>query len=355
VSEPAPRVLVLADSRSFHTERYVAELCRQGCETRVASLEHGTIDHYALARRGPFRTLHYSLAAAEVRRLVDEFRPHVVNPHFASGYGFLAARARRKNWPPILLNLWGSDILIVPRKTYLHRLKTRLALEAAACVVGDSEYLLSEASRIGSIRQPQVIVWGPERRFFGLRREGAHSGPLRIIVPRPHEEVYNNLFILRALAPLIESGAVVVTFPAFGGLVDRFRSAATSLIERGGLKLYEKQSRDDYMVLLAGHDVYLSAALSDSSPASLLEAMGLGLIPVVGDIPGVREWVNETSGFRFDLTRESDLRETVLRVKDSRDDLASMRQGNQERVRREATFEDGVARTVVVMKCLAGL
>ena len=26
------RVLVLADSRSFHTERYVAELRRQGCE-----------------------------------------------------------------------------------------------------------------------------------------------------------------------------------------------------------------------------------------------------------------------------------------------------------------------------------
>ena len=63
-------ILVLADSRSFHTERYVRELRRQGCHVILASLERGNIHHYTLKARGFFRQLHYIMAATEVRSLI---------------------------------------------------------------------------------------------------------------------------------------------------------------------------------------------------------------------------------------------------------------------------------------------
>ena len=346
------RVLILADSRSFHTERYAAELRQQGCQVLTASLEDGSMEHHLLRRRGPWRALHYPLAASEVCKLIDRFEPDVVNAHFASGYGFLAALAVRHRKRPFLLHLWGSDILIAPHRSFLHRRKTRLALETADFVVGDSDYLLTETSKIGRIRNRRTIVWGIERSALQLvRRNVVLSRPLKILVPRPHEAVYNNVFIVRALSGLVKSGDVELIFPAFGNLVKQFRERAEDLIGNR-LKLYEKMTRPDYLRFVAQHDVYLSAARSDSSPASLLEAMALGLIPVVGDIPGVREWLTSESGYLFDLANERSLRDVIAELSGKAPDHERMRQHNLRRVQEKAIFEDNIAETIAIMRDL---
>jgi glycosyltransferase involved in cell wall biosynthesis len=321
----------------------------------VASLEDGPVANYRLQRRGPLKMLHYQLAAPEVRRLIEEFQPHIINPHFASGYGFLAALARVRLFPPILLHAWGSDILLVPRKSFLHRRKTRLALEAADCVVGDSEYLLDRAAEFAQLKRRETIVWGIERRYLELRRPGySPHQPLRVIVPRSQERVYNNQFVVDALAKTVNDGRIQLTFAGFGGLLSEFKKTCRRLAG-DRVRFYDKLPRDEYMKLLAEQDVYLSAARSDSSPASLLEAMGLGLIPVLGDIPGVREWVNDRTGLLFDLTRKQSLVEAVGRVLESSVDLKAMRQRNVDRVLTDAVFEENIARTIEVMHELTGM
>ena len=353
MSEPL-RVLVLADSRSFHTERYLGEMTRQGCEVLVASLEEGPIQYHQLRRKGSIRALHYPLAAAEVSRLVRVFKPHVVNPHFASGYGFLAALAARLARKPILLHLWGSDILIAPRKSFLHRRKTRLALETADFVVGDSDFLLDEAEKIGRISARRTIPWGIERAHLSCYREDVvWQAPLKIVVPRPHEPIYNNLFIVRALSELIRDEKIKIIFPNWGSEVSNFVNKTVDLAGRRP-DLYSPKPRRDYLEFAAGHHLYLSAARSDSSPASLLEAMGLGLIPIAGDIPGVREWLNPESGYLFDLSDESSLFEVVDGLLENLDDHQLMRQTNRERIERQAVFEDNVSATIAIMNELAG-
>lgn len=352
MTERVLRVLVMADSRSFHTDRYVAELRRQGCQVLLASLEPGLIEHHRLKRRGPFRALHYPLAVAEVLSLMRSFEPHLLNPHFVSGYGYLAALAMRRENRPMLLNVWGSDILIAPHKSFLHRRKTRLALEAADCVLGDSNYLLTEAGRIGRLADHRTITWGLEKKYLLQHRESyTLVCPLRVIVPRPHEKVYNNLFIVRALAELVTNRRVELTFPDFGGELADFKAVAGELVG-DRLKFYSKQSRDRYLSLAAGHDVYLSAAQSDSSPASLLEAMGLGLIPIAGDIPGVREWLTPNSGYLFDPSSERSLYEIIAQIIESGDDHTLMRRSNRERIEQRAVFEDNIAETIGIMRKL---
>lgn len=346
----SPRVLVAADARAFHTARYVTELRRQGCEVRLVSMEKGEIEHCQLKARGPVAALHYALAAAELRRIVDEFRPDVVNPHFASGYGYLVARAQKTGFPPIMLNLWGSDILIVPKKSFLHRYKTKVALEAADAVTGDSEYLLDEAAKVGRLARREMIVWGVERKYLELRRkEFRWQRPLRVIVPRSQEAVYNNAFIVEALAELVNEGLVELTLAGFGSLLSEIKVRSEQLTG-GRVRFYEKLGRDDYMKLLATQDVYLSASRSDSSPVSLLEAMGLGVIAVVGDIPGVREWIDDDSGFRFTLNDAASLRNIFGRLLSSDCEVNAMRARNMARVECAAIYEENVARMIAIMR-----
>ena len=55
------KIFVLADTRSFHTERYICELRRQGHSVFLASLERGRMHQYTLKSRGFVKQLHYVL------------------------------------------------------------------------------------------------------------------------------------------------------------------------------------------------------------------------------------------------------------------------------------------------------
>jgi len=348
------RILVLADSRSFHTIRYVRELRRQGCLVLLASFERGPVSHLHLRSIGPIKSLHYYLATRQVRKVIDRFSPHVINAHFATGYGWLAGRAVGKGEPPIMLHLWGSDILQVPHKSALHRSKARRALRSASLVIGDSSYLLEEAGKICPMAFSRVIYWGLERQYLTLSDTTRSFGqPLGIIMPRHHEPVYNNEFALRALAPMLKAGIVTLTVPSWGSLAGRFKGQATQLGVKS-VNYYDRLPRDQFMMLLSQHDVYLSAASSDSSPASLIEACGVGLAPVCADIPGVREWINDESGFTFEPQNDLSLRQAVDRICESTDHLTSMRTRNRERVKREAVFENNVADTITACASIAG-
>jgi glycosyltransferase involved in cell wall biosynthesis len=243
--------------------------------------------------------------------------------------------------------------LLVPEKSTLHRRKTMHALSHADCVVGDSHYLLDKARELAPLRHEAVIPWGIERNMLRYRRPDLRfNRPLRIIVPRPHEKVYNNQFLVKALAPLINLGMVEIVFPEAGSLSGHFRLHARSLIG-DRLRIYKRLPRSKFLAFMAQHDIYLSGALSDSSPASLIEAMGLGLLPVVADIPGVREWVTPRSGFLFEQFDASALYKLIADLIDADDPKIRMRQANAERVEREAVFENNVAAMIDLMESVA--
>jgi glycosyltransferase involved in cell wall biosynthesis len=343
------KILVLADSRAFHTERYVTELRRQGCHVLLASLERGDMHHYLMKSRGIFDKLHYIMAATEVRAIIKRFQPDIINPHYVSGYGFTAALAGARKYAPVLLHLWGSDILIVPGKSIFHRRKIIYGLNQADFVTADSDFLIQAARQIGTVKESSIIPWGIEKRYLQYHKKNYDfSKPVKIIIPRRHEKIYNNLFIVQALEPLINSGRVSVTFPDFGSLVGHFLVNARNLVGEK-LTVYEKMSREAFLEYISLHDIYLSSAISDSSPASMIEAMGLGLIPVAADIPGIREWLTPETGFAYELYNGEQLRNVITRLLDSGDNYEKLRRDNLEKVQREALFEDNVARTIEIM------
>lgn len=353
MTERKLKILVLADSRSFHTERYVRELRRQGCHVVLASLERGNIHHYTLKARGFFRQLHYIMAATEVRSLIRRLEPDIINPHFVSGYGFTVALAGGRQAAPVVSHLWGSDILLVPDKSGFHRRKTVFGLKGADCLIGDSAYLMDRARHLAPLKDERVMPWGIERAYLKHRRPTlAFNKPLRIIVPRPHEKVYNNFFIVRALAPLVNRGLIEIAFPQWGSLSGHFRLHARSFIG-DRLHIYKKLPRSRFLQFMGQHDIYLSSALSDSSPASLIEAMGLGLLPIAADIPGVREWLcDNKNGFLYEPYNAQALHNIIEQLVIADDPRVAWRQQNIIRVETEAIFENTITETIELMQQL---
>lgn len=346
------KILVLSDAASFHTERYMSELTKQNCVPHLLSLESGSgYESYTrLKSYGPIKQLHYIFAVKQIKDAVLKIKPDLISAHFASGYGFIAALANRKFDLPLIVNLWGSDILIVPGKSFLHFRKTKYALEKADCVIGDSKYLVDAAKEIASINYSMVVPWGIEKEHFSKHKSDYKlSAPLNIIVPRHHESVYNNLFIVESLAELIEDEKIKLTFPTFGSRYDLFKVQSEKIV---GDKLffYEKMERSDFLEFMSKHDVYLSASLSDSSPVSLIEAMALGLIPVAGEIDGIKEWLTSESGFMYKLNESQSLLNLIQKIINDNNNYEKMRLDNYGRVKRNAIFEDNISSQISIMR-----
>lgn len=353
MSESRFKILLLSSVGSFHTERYYNELTRQGCEVLLASVENGSIEHTPLVRMTGLANIDYYLSIGRVKKLIAEFQPQVVCAHYACGYGMLAARAMKNISLPLVLVLWGSDVLIVPKRSAYQRGKTVTALKRADLVYGDSHYLLDQAAKLHSMRKSAVAQWGIEREYLSLHKKNYDlSKPLRIIVPRLQEPVYNNSFIIEALSDLLKDGNVKLTLAGFGSRLETIKLECTRFGD--AVTFYPKQTRTDFLKLMAEHDVYLSASRSDSSPVSLIEAMALGLIPVAANIDGVHEWLTDATGLLFPQDDKTALLNTIKKLVDDDNAYEQMRISNLELVKERAIFEKSMAEQIATMKEMAG-
>ncbi len=351
------RVLLLADGSSVHTIRYQAELKAQGVEVVLASLERGNTVDINIPRKTGIRGVDYMLSAGLLKRMSMEYSPDIINPHFATGYGFMTALSGVGNNKPVLLHCLGSDILVSPHKSVIHKRRIIYALSHADMILVDSEYLGREVKRLYSGAECKFIVWGADNGAFESYERKNQIGfgwqkSFRIIVPRAHYKIYNNSFIVESLSDLINAHKVTITFPDWGDELTEFKELVKRLCPNGGVHFYEFKTRAEYNQYLSDFDIYLSASVSDSSPASLIEAMAAGLYPVVGDIPGVREWVSDSNGSLFDLNDENSLRGTILNLLVAPQESGNILKANHARAKAEGMFKNNIRATIAIMEAM---
>jgi glycosyltransferase involved in cell wall biosynthesis len=175
------------------------------------------------------------------------------------------------------------------------------------------------------------------------------QSPIRIISPRAHEVIYNHLFVLETLYPFLEQNEIHWSLPNWGSEVEIFKDAASDLLGKS-VFLYPRRVRGDLMRSFAEHDIYLSASDSDSSPASLIEAMGLGLVPVCADIPGIREWLTRDNGFLFGPEDGDELYAIMQKLISRSETYTSMLNQNRDLVMTKGIFETNVAQMISIMR-----
>lgn len=292
------RILVLAHGPSVHTRRWVAALAARGHTLRLLTAHPG--DGLAAPSRVvgvplPWQALRYASGWGAVRAEGGSFRPDVTVAHFLPNYGFLAALAGVR---PLLLACWGSDLLVNAARTPLHRARARFTLGRVDLVHVDARVLADAARRLGA---PEERIWtrpwGVDvdalrpARPWALRRGGAQD-PLRVLWTRALEPVYDPETLLGALALLGRRGVpVAATIAGDGSLRSRLAARVRDLGVEDRVRFEGWVGDERLRELLAAHSVYVSLSRSDSTSQSLLEAMAAGLLVLVSDIPGNREWV----------------------------------------------------------------
>ncbi len=125
------RLCYLADAPYIHTRRWVDHFVGRGDEVHVITFRpaeiKGATVHYigGWERLGKLR---YLVHDRRVSRLVRSLAPDLVHALHLTSYGFLGARA---NVHPLVISVWGTDVLEAPVLTPFHNWITRYALKRA--------------------------------------------------------------------------------------------------------------------------------------------------------------------------------------------------------------------------------
>jgi glycosyltransferase involved in cell wall biosynthesis len=163
--------------------------------------------------------------------------------------------------------------------------------------------------------------------------------------------------LLEAAAPLVRAGRVKLDLIGDGMQAPTLRAIAAreglpESMFAGWIKHYHLQDR------LIESDVFGFPSIREFGGAVVLEAMALGLVPVVMNYGGPAELVTRDTGFTLPMgTREqivTSLREVLARLADQPDSIRAMGARARARVMSDFTWDAKAQRTLEVYRWVLG-
>jgi glycosyltransferase involved in cell wall biosynthesis len=244
-----------------------------------------------------------SIKGRRLRRVVKRAKPDVVHA-LRIPCEAMAALAACPPAVPLAVSIWGNDLTLQASESYITRRATRRVLARTDLLFADCQRDIDLAGTYGlrPTIPTAVLPGGGGIDLARAAEQGRTATPyLSDLVGPGHRLVVNargsrsyvrNEILLDALSLLASDldPRVRVVF------VDSAHDAALQRsIEHHQLRskiiVMGKCSPEEIFSLFRRAEVNVSITDHDGTPNSLLEAMAAGAIPVCGDLPSIREWI----------------------------------------------------------------
>jgi glycosyltransferase involved in cell wall biosynthesis len=291
------RICFIGDGRSIHTHHWASHFARihdvhlityDPAGTRLPGVEEHVVGS---AFQNPF--LSFIPRQLAIGRLIDEIRPDLIHAHFITKYGFHLPFFRRI---PSIVSAWGDDILVLPRASWAIRQGTACTLRSVNRIYAVSrdirdriicEYAIDPAKVCHVPFGVDPAIFSPET---GSQGDGARS--LRLFSNRKFYPVYDHETMVEGFALACRTYPEMrLVLKGTGPLEPAIRRQIASVGLQSKISVEHWTSHDDVAGDLRGSDIFISTALSDGSPVSLLEAMATGLACIATSVGGVPEWI----------------------------------------------------------------
>jgi len=188
--------------------------------------------------------------------------------------------------------------------------------------------------------------------------EGPVRSPLRVafvgrLVPYKGADM-----LLEAAAPLVRAGRVQVDIIGDGDQMGDLRRIVEQEGISAGVKLDGWVKHTEMQNRLVQSDVFGFPSIREFGGGVVMEAMALGLVPVVADYAGPNEIVTDTTGYRVPLGTRAELvgrfRETLDRLAADPSGIREMGKRARERVFKVFTWDVKARQSLEVYRWVTG-
>ncbi len=241
--------------------------------------------------------------AADLKQLIRQHRPDVVQAGPVQRGAFLAALAR---FPNLVTMSWGYDLLIDLQRGRPWEWATRFTLRRSAAFIGDCQPVQEIAIAHGM--PPERIVtfpWGadlvkyhplpgPKHLTHLRQRKGWGPESFVLLSTRGWSPLYGVEDLVQAFVQLAPERPELRLLMLGGGpLSARIKALVhnAGLLER--VHFPGQVGQDALPAYYQAADLYISTSHSDGTSISMLEALACGTPVLLRDIPGNRAWVEK--------------------------------------------------------------
>ena len=302
------KILYIADSTSIHTQRWLRYFLDRGNEIYIVTLGRKTKKLQGVHHLANFECFYYGSPSFinvlfQTRKIIRQVKPDILHAHFVHQYGWLAALS---GFHPFVLTAWGTDILNLPRvsRSGFGRWLTTYSLKKADQLTATSNYLKSEMNNLGADEEKiEVIFWGVDYQKFHpsiptqkLRRELMIETEQPVILSNRNQiDLYNNDIVINAMDRILKyfPETVLLLQNSGGNQEEALKVMVRDKKMEKSVRFLGPFPHDDMPSLYALAEIFISVPTWDAGPVSLKEAMSCGAVPVISDVSGPKEWVQD--------------------------------------------------------------
>lgn len=302
------RILISGDAGSLHTWRWATLAAEAGLEVCVFSLNAHVLHEWEAYPQIQVHTppqpmdmelmreetstskWRYLLSVKQLRRIIREFKPHVLHAHYASSYGLIALLT---GFPRLAISVWGSDIFEFPTRSPVHRFLIRRILSEARVIHSTGTVMAQEAKKYTDT-PVEIIPFGLDLNLYHPGHpendpKERQTAP-RIGTVKSLEKIYGTDILIAAFA-LVQREIPQATLHITGD--GSLRSACEKQVQDLGLDhcvhFYGKVAPLQVPDQLRRLDIFCNLSRRESFGMSVLEASACGLPVVATRVDGVVE------------------------------------------------------------------
>jgi len=297
------------------------------------------------------------LRARIFKKSLGRVKPDALIGCWASTYGFYSAYS---GFHPFILLIWGSDVLIFPRKYFPLKPLVVHSLKKADIVVVDSEVQKEAVMKLGC--KPQKIVKFPWVNLKGFKRDENQRREVRmehgwtddnivVISLRNHKPLYGVGYLVDAIPYILkENKRIRFLILGEGPLTEVFKTKIVKFTKSGQVKFIGIVPHQKVSTYLSAADIYVSTSFSDGTSAGLLEAMACSLSPVVTEIDGNKEWIkDEINGFLVPIANSQKLAEKILLLADNQKLREKLKEKAEGTVRTRVNWQKNIQKLTKII------
>jgi len=241
----------------------------------------------------------------KINRYIKNFKPDVIQCHSTFLYGIFVNLLKKK---PNVISVWGSDILINPKKSIIVKYLTKLALRRADLVTSESHFIANACLALAPKIKIELIQFGVDfsvlEKINNVECKFKFSSDKLILFPRGLDSTYNPEVFVEAIPHVLKIiPDAIFIFKYFNN--NRNKNNLYTIKQKiNALEIHPNNymfiNELSYLELLKLYSIsriFLSIPYSDSISITLVEGMIMGCIPIVSDLEVNHEIVEENKLF----------------------------------------------------------
>lgn len=343
------KILILAAADSNHTKKWVNSLAIRGYDVLLVSRMDQTGMISEISSKVQYQSLRfgggigYYLNSFQLRRILRQFNPDVVNAHYATGYGTLA---RISNARPFVISCYGSDVYDFPYHSNFNLKLLKKNLFWADAIASTSESMAEHVKKILSEDNLDITVtpFGVDTDVFKLFKKKCNKRPVIGIV-KYLEPVYDIELLIKAFSIVCKTTKYDPVLMIYGGgslenelrLLSEELCVSESVIFKGTVK------NEEIPEALNEFDIFVNCSKMESFGVTVVEAMSCECPVIVTQTEGYKEIVvdGETGIVLSDREPETMAKAMVYLLDDQEKRIKMGKQGRK-RVKEKYDWEKNV-------------